>query len=225
MDNIRIHHNYIHNIEGEGMYIGHTGPDGGQGGNPLLPVRMRNVVIAYNRVNQTSWDGIQLSNATTGNKIHHNTVTNFGTTNTYGQQAGIILGGNSEADIYDNTIKYGTGNGIQNFGFGLNKIYNNYLEKVGRNGTDRGYEGVYCNDIIIKSETRPKQHIEAYNNTILYPMPWGAIRVSGYNQNSLPATMQYNKLLLPNAPSDWQKLYFPTYVPNSIISGNYLISQ
>ena len=225
MDNIRIHHNYLHHVTGEGMYIGHTAPDGGQGGNPLLPVRMRNVEIAYNRVNNTGWDGIQLSNATTGNKIHHNTVTNFGTTNTYGQQAGIILGGNSQAYVYNNTIKYGTGNGIQNFGFGLNKIYNNDLEKVGRNGSDRGVEGVYCNDIIIKSEIRPKQQIEAYNNTILYPMPWGAIRVSGYNNNSLPASMQYNKLLLPGAPSDWQQKYFPTYVPNSIISGNTLITQ
>lgn len=225
MDNISIHHNYLHDITGEGMYIGHTGADGGQGGNPLLPVRMRNVEISYNKVDQTGWDGIQLANATTGNKIHHNTVTNFGTSKVYGQQAGILLGGNSQADIYDNTVKYGSGNGIQNFGFGLNKIYNNYLEKVGRNGTDRGYEGVYCNDIITKSESRPKQQIQAYNNTIKYPMPWGAIRVSGYNRNSLPATMQYNKLLLPNAPSNWEKLYFPTYVPNSIISNNTLITE
>jgi poly(3-hydroxybutyrate) depolymerase len=225
MTNISIHHNYIHDITGEGMYLGHTGPDGGQGGNPLLPVRMRNVVIAYNRVDRTGWDGIQLSNATTGNKIHHNTITNFGTANRYGQQAGILLGGNTQGDIYDNVIKYGTGNGIQNFGFGLNKIYNNYLEKVGRNGTDRGYEGAFCNDIIITSETRPKQQIQAYNNTIKYPMPWGAIRVSGYNNNSLPASMQYNKVLLPNAPSNWQKLYFPTYVPYSTVSGNTLIYQ
>lgn len=225
MSNVYIHHNYIHRISGEGMYIGHTAADGGQGGNPLLPVRMRNVEIAYNIVDQTGWDGIQLANATTGNKIHHNTVTNFGTTNRYAQQAGILLGGNAQADIYDNTIKNGTGNGIQNFGFGLNKIYNNLIENVGRNGTERGYEAVYCNDIIIKSEVRPKQQIQAYNNTIKYPMPWGAIRVSGYNQNSLPATMQYNKVRLPNAPADWEKKYFPTYAPNSIISGNTLITQ
>jgi hypothetical protein len=225
MNNIYIHHNYIHNITGEGMYIGHTGPDGGQGGNQLLPVRMRNVVIAYNRVDHTGWDGIQLSNATTGNKIQHNTIINFGTSNQYGQQAGIILGGNTQGDIYDNTIKYGTGNGIQNFGFGMNKIYNNYIEKVGRNGSDRGFEGVFCNDILITSEWRPKQQIQAYNNTIKYPMPWGAVRVSGYNENSLPASMQYNKVLLTNVPSNWQKLYFPTYVPNSTISGNTLIYQ
>lgn len=224
MNDISIHHNYLHHITGEAMYIGHTGADGGQGGNMLLPVRMKNVEISYNIIDQTGWDGIQLANATTGNKIHHNTVTNFGTVNKYGQQAGILLGGNSQADIYENTIKTGTGNGIQNFGFGLNKIYNNTLENVGRNGTDRGYEAVYCNDIITKSQMRPKQQIQAYSNIIKYPKPWGAIRVSGYNKNSLPATMQYNKVLLPNAPSDWQKLYFPTYVPNSIISGNTLIN-
>jgi hypothetical protein len=225
MDRIYIHHNYLHDITGEGMYIGHTAADGGQDGNPLLPVRMRNVEIAYNLVNKTGWDGIQLANATTGNSIHHNTVTNFGTANRYGQQAGILLGGNSMADIYNNTVKSGTGNGIQHFGFGLNKIYNNNLENVGRNKTERGYEAVYCNDIIVKSETRSKQQIQAYNNTIKYPMPWGAIRVSGYNENSLPATMQFNKVLLPNAPSNWERLYFLTYVPNSVISGNTLIKQ
>jgi len=225
MNDVYLHHNYLHDITGEAMYIGHTGADGGQGGNMLLPVRMRNVEIAYNTIDNTGWDGIQLANATTGNKIHHNKVTDFGTANRYGQQAGILLGGNSQADIYDNTIKNGTGNGIQNFGFGLNKIYDNYLEYVGRNGTDRGYEGIFCNDIIVKSEVRPKQQIQATNNTIKYPKPWGAIRVSGYNKNSLPATMQYNKVLLPNAPSNWQKLYFPTYAPNSIISNNTLISQ
>ncbi len=223
MENIRLHHNYLHHISGEGMYIGHTAADGGQGGNPLLPVRARNVEIAYNIVDQTGWDGIQLANATTGNTIHHNTVTNFGTTKSYGQQAGILLGGNSAADIYNNTIKNGSGNGIQNFGFGLNKIYDNYLENVGRNGTARGVEAVFCNDIIVKSESRPRQQIKAWNNTIKYPMPWGAIRVSGYNQNSLPATMQYNNVLLPNAPAGWERLYFPTYVPNSVISGNVLI--
>ena len=186
-------------------------------------MRMRNVEIAYNIIDKTTWDGIQLSNATTGNKIHHNTVTNFGTVNAYGQQAGILLGANTAGDIYDNTIKNGTGNGIQNFGFGLNKIYNNQLENVGRNGTDRGVEAIFCNDVLVTTETRPKQQIQATDNTIKYPLSWGAIRVSGYNKNSLPATMQYNKVALTSPPSNWEKLYFPTYVPNSTISENTLI--
>jgi endoglucanase len=223
MKNIYLHHNYIHDIDGEAMYIGHTGADGGQDGNMLIPTRMQNVEIAYNILDRIAWDGIQLANATTGNKIHHNTITNFGTINKYGQQAGILLGGNSSGDIYDNIIKNGSGNGIQNFGFGLNKIYNNYIENVGRNGPEKGVEAVFCNDIIIKSEVRPKQEIQAFNNTIKYPKSWGAIRVSGYNENSLPAKMQYNKVLLPNAPADWEKLYFPTYVKYSTISGNTLI--
>ena len=222
MSNVRLHHNYIHDISGEAMYIGHTKPDGGS--NPdLLPVRMQNVEIAYNILDRIGWDGIQLSNATTGNKIHHNTITNFGTANQYSQQAGIILGGNTSGDVYDNTIKNGSGNAIQNFGFGLNKIYNNYIENVGNNGTTKGLESIFCNDIVLSSEVRPKQQMEVYNNTIKYPHTWGAVRVSGYNENSLPAKMQYNKLLIPNAPDHWQKLYFHTYVPNSIISNNSLI--
>jgi hypothetical protein len=78
------------------MYIGHTGADDGQDGNPLIPVRLQNVEIAYNIIEDIGWDGIQLSNASTGNKIHDNTITNYGMANMSSQQAGILLGANSQ---------------------------------------------------------------------------------------------------------------------------------
>jgi dienelactone hydrolase len=224
MKGIKLHHNYIHDIKGEAMYIGHTGADGGQDNNPLIPVRMENVEIAYNIIDRIGWDGIQLSNATTGNSIHDNIVTNFGTTNMSSQQAGILLGANSQADIYNNTIKNGTGNGIQVFGFGVNNVYNNYIESVGQNGTAKGLEAIFSNDMVVKSESRPKQQVNIYNNTILYPQPWAAVRLGYYNKNSEPAKIQNNKILLPNAPANWIKQYLTTNIPNSIISGNSLIN-
>ena len=221
--NIYIHHNYVHDIKNEGMYIGHTDPDGGQGGNPLVPVRMENVEIAYNIVERTGWDGIQLANARTGNKIHHNTITNFGTFNISGQQAGIQVGSNSNVTIYDNTIKTGTGNGIQVFGYGYMEIYNNLLENCAKDGSLKGRETIYCSPYISGTEVNPKQQVNIYNNTIRYPQPFGAIRVGGVSGNSLPSTIKDNKLLIPNTPSNWQSIHTFSVIPGSTITGNTLI--
>ncbi|HEY0058027.1 MAG TPA: right-handed parallel beta-helix repeat-containing protein, partial [Flavisolibacter sp.] len=223
--NIYLHHNYIHDVKNEAMYIGHTDPDGGQGGNMLIPVRMENVEIAYNVVNNTGWDGIQLANARTGNKVHHNTVTNFGTLNVSGQQAAIQIGSNSNVSIYDNTIKNGTGNGIQVFGYGYIEIYNNVLENCAKDGSLRGRETIYCNPYLTGPEVNPKQQVKIYNNTIRYPQPFGAIKVGGISTNSLPSTIINNKLLIPNAPSNWHSIHVVSVVPSSVISGNTLITQ
>jgi len=216
--NIYLHHNYVHNIAKEGMYIGHSDPDGGQAGNPLVPVRHENIEIAYNIVDQTGWDGIQLGNARTGNKVHHNTVTNYGTLNASGQRSGIELGSNTSADVYENTVKNGTGTGIMVFGYGAMKVYNNLLEKCGSS------YAIYANPYISGPETNPKQQMTITNNTVNYPPSGGAIKVGGLAENSLPSIIQNNKILLPNPPSNWAKLHFYSVVPGSTITGNTLIS-
>jgi hypothetical protein len=223
--NIYIHHNYVHHIQNEGLYIGHTDPDGGQDGNTLVPVRMENVEIAYNIVDQTGWDGIQLSNARAGNKVHHNTVTNFGTRNISGQQAGILIGANTNVSIYSNTVKVGTGCGIQVYGYGYIPVYDNLLEYCAKDGTAKGRETFYANPYIAGPEVNPKQQVAIYNNTIRYPQPFGAIRVGGIAGNSLPSTIQNNKLLIQNPPSNWQSIHTYSVVSGSTITGNALITQ
>ena len=37
------------------------------------------------------------------------------------------------------------GNGIQVFGFGTINVYNNSITSVGKNGTDKGAESIFCN--------------------------------------------------------------------------------
>ncbi len=217
--NIYLHHNYVHNIKKEGLYIGHSDPDGGQDGNPLIPVRHESIEIAYNIVDQTGWDGIQLGNARTGNKIHHNTVTNYGTLNASGQRSGIEIGTNTNADIYDNTLKNGPGTGIMVFGFGFMKVYNNVLENCGSS------HSIYANPYIAGPEVNAKQQMHIYNNTVRYPKPDGAIKVGGLSTNSLPSTIENNKLLIVNPPSNWQKIHCYSVVAGSIITGNTLITQ
>jgi hypothetical protein len=224
LSNYYIHHNYIHDVHGEGMYLGDTYPSADPYNGNLIPIRMDKIEIAYNTVDGTDWDGIQLSNARSGAKIHHNTVTNFGRINMGSQQSGIILGGNTTGDVYDNVVKTGTGNGIQIFGYGTIKVYNNQVENVGTDGgSANGQESIYCNDPINLVETNPKQQIILYNNTIKYPRPKGAVRVGAYNFNSLPSSLTNNTVYLPNAASNWLTFYMVSHVAGSTITGNTVI--
>ncbi|HEX2535337.1 MAG TPA: carbohydrate-binding protein [Chitinophagaceae bacterium] len=224
-DSIRVLNNYLHDIRGEGMYLGFSGSATYQSGMTYIPVRMNNLEVAYNNVVNCDWDAIQVSNARGNTKIHHNTVTNFGRINMSSQQAGILLGGNTQGDVYDNVVKTGTGNGIQIFGYGTIRVYNNTVESTGRNGSSTGQESIFCNDYKTTPEVNPKQQMLIYNNTVKYPQRKGAIRVGAYNGNSLPASITNNKVLITAAPSNWVSLYVVSGATGSTISGNTLITQ
>src|SRR6218665_3293634 len=123
---------WIHDVNGEGMYLGHTSPDGlVVDGATRVPIRLDSVEVSNCLVERTQWDGIQLSNARNGNKIFDNIVKNFGLLNKASQQAGIILGSNTTGDVYNNKVMYGTGNGIELFGYGVLNCYNNPVDSTG----------------------------------------------------------------------------------------------
>ncbi|RYY52513.1 MAG: hypothetical protein EOO09_21200, partial [Chitinophagaceae bacterium] len=64
--NIKIHHNYIHDTQTEGMYIGSTSPSGTAAG---IPIRLENVEVSFNRLDRNGWDGIQMSSTLGTNSI------------------------------------------------------------------------------------------------------------------------------------------------------------
>jgi hypothetical protein len=102
-----IENNYVHNVQGEGMYIG---PNYREGDLPL-----RNVEIRYNRVEDTGWEGINTKSMWAGNNsIHHNVVIRAG----------------SNGSAVNKPTQY---SGINN-NAGTVKIYNNWVEKTGQHG-------------------------------------------------------------------------------------------
>jgi hypothetical protein len=222
MSDIYLHHNYFHDINGEAMYIGHTGPSGNQEGTGLIPIRLDNVEIAYNVARNIDWDGIQLSNARNA-KIHDNSVWNYGRINKGSQQAGIIMGGNTTGEIYNNTISKGTGNGMEVYGYGTIRIHNNTIDSSGDDLTAIGQESFLADDYITTPELNPKQQILFYNNIIRNPKPKGAVRVAGYNNNSLPANLTDNQYYIPNAASNWMFYHVVANPPGSIKTNNVLI--
>lgn len=225
---------WIHDVHGEGMYVGITQPDGltvtstySGLDTTIVPIRLDSVEISNCLVERTDWDGIQLSNARNGCKIFNNTVRNYGLINMSTQQAGIILGSNTNGDVYNNSISKGTGNGIEAFGYGLLKIYGNTLDSCGLdghinpNGTT-GQHSLYVSDFLITTDNNPKQTVNIYNNAVNHPPTAGGIFVSGYYFNSYPSSVYNNTLCIPNAPANWLSTYVLANVAGSTTTNNTL---
>lgn len=222
---ITINNCYVHDVSGEGMYIGHTGPDGNSETGGLIPQRQDSVTISNNIVTNTGWDGIQLSNARNGCLIYGNTVNNFGLLDNDQQRAGIIAGGNLNAKVYNNTVSNGTGNGIEVFGYGTEEVYNNTIANVGnttRNGTN-GEESFYARAYINGVETNPKQLLFIHDNQINYPKQQGAIRLNTQDNNSETPVLQNNKFCFTGTPPiNWQSLYI--ILPSGYTNTNNTLS-
>ena len=225
---------WIHDIDGEGMYIGITQPDGmkvrstysGQD-TMIIPIRLDSVEVSNCIVERTNWDAIQISNARNGNKIFNNTIRDYGRINMNSQQAGIILGGNTNGDIYGNSITKGTGNGIQIFGHGVINVYDNTLDSCGHDGVSntngtQGQQSVYASDYITTTEPNPKQTMNIYGNTIKNPKTAGAVYITGYANNSFPSSVYNNNFCIPNAPANWQFVYIKSFVTGSTATNNIL---
>ncbi len=139
---VKIHDNFIRRSNAEGMYIGHTGISGTTPGNSTPygpPPRMDSVQIYNNILDSIRLDGIQLSNALRGCKIHNNLVRKYGVANQSSHKAGILSGGNIEAvNIYNNMVVNGTGTAIVVFGYGASQVYHNVVDSV-RSGQNIEY--------------------------------------------------------------------------------------
>lgn len=193
----------LKNIEGEGMYVGPTGPNGDVYHDNIIPIRLDSVTISNCTTDSTGWDGIQLSGALNGAKIFNNRVTNFGLLDISSQRAGIILGGTTRGDVYNNFVKDGTGNGIQVFGYGVINLYNNEIDNVGNTGTEQSMYGSASGSSV---ESVPNQALKIYNNLIKYPKSQGAMDFRSTGNGDV-ADVHDNYFCIGSPPGNWQTLH------------------
>lgn len=198
--NVKLHDIYIHDISGEGMYIGNTAPNGtlvtcsdGTTKN-VLPPRMYNLRIYNVTTVNTGWDGIQVASAPEDVEIYNNSVSNFGVLNVGSQQAGIILGGETNGKVYNNSIIKGTGNGIEVFGIGLCYVYNNIISDAGIDGTTAKQDALFIDDRPTKNNYIPL-HVNVFNNTIVNSGR-DAIRYMNSYGTVAKGNLFYNNLLV-----------------------------
>jgi Right handed beta helix region len=110
-EGILIEHNYIHDVEGEGMYVG---PNYRAGEVPL-----RDVEIRHNLVEDIGWEGINTKSMLAGNNsIHHNVLRRIGKNDSNPDSASQF------SAINNNT--------------GTVKIYSNWVEATGAHGIKLG---------------------------------------------------------------------------------------
>ncbi len=113
-EKIIIENSYVHDVEGEGMYVGP---------NYSLGIPLRDIEIRGNLIEDTGWDAINTKSMWAGeNLIHHNVIRRVGTNSGTSTKASQYSGINNDA--------------------GTIKIYNNWIEKTGQHGivqwTSRG---------------------------------------------------------------------------------------
>lgn len=134
--NTVIHDNYIANAGNEALYIGSTKFSGqtvicNGKETTLLPSLLDGVKVYNNIIKYSGWDGIQVSSAFKNCKIYNNTVLFDSQAEYENQMSGIIIGGGSKCDCYNNYISDGKGVGIESHGLGGYRIYNNLIVNAG----------------------------------------------------------------------------------------------
>lgn len=149
MRNISIHDNYLHGIAKEGMYLGHSYYSGYSincnGKDTMVyPHLIRGLKVYGNRVENTGWDGIQVSSSDSACWINNNYVYQDSQAEIFGQMSGFLLGGGSSCNCHSNFVKDGKGDGIDELGLGGNYIYNNLIVRPGQSLSGAaGKHGIY----------------------------------------------------------------------------------
>jgi hypothetical protein len=166
MYNVSIHENYVHDVKGEGMYIGNSFYNGWTGntscsGTTLYPHDIIGCKVYKNIIKRTGAEAIQVGAASSGCAIYGNDVELFGQDPFANyQNNGIQIGLGTGGVMYNNIIKNGPGNGIIIQGKGDNVLYNNIIIGAGSNG-------IYCDDATTSGTLG--SGFSFVNNTIITP--------------------------------------------------------
>jgi hypothetical protein len=102
---------YIGNSKYFGQVVNCNGVD-----TLLLPSLLNGVKIYNNIISYSGWDGIQVSSASSNCQIYDNLIMFDSQDEYFAQMSGILLGGGSKCDCFNNYITDGKGNGIESHG-------------------------------------------------------------------------------------------------------------
>lgn len=200
---IVIHDNYIHDTGGEGMYIGSSKFTGftldcnGQT-QTVLPHVNVGVQVYDNVVERTGWDAIQVSSVISDCNIHDNFVLHDSEEGYPGQMSGILIGGGSVCDCYNNQVFDGKGDGIEALGSGNQKIYNNLIVRAGQSfqpADPTQFKHAIYNDHI---QTSSNAYLYFYNNTIISPKSFGIT----FRNDRLSNIRAYNNIIVDPGYTD-----------------------
>ncbi len=177
MYSLHIHDCYFHDIGDEGMYIGHSKYEQGvyldACDTTIFPHLIKDVKIYNNILEHCGWDGIQVSSSDEDCSIYNNIIRYDSDKETLYQMSGILIGGGSRCNCYNNEIYDGKGDGIDILGLGGFMVYNNLIVRAGRTfepgNPNSAKHGIYVGDVV----TLANLDFKLYNNTIVSPKSYG----------------------------------------------------
>ena len=192
MYDISIHDNYVHDVTGEGFYIGHTFYDGyypdgkGEGKEPLWPHVIKGLKVYNNYTVDTGCEGIQVGSAVERCEIYNNTIIRSGRTPFAKYQSnGMQIGTGTNAVVYGNYISDVPDNGMIIFGSFGSCIFNNVITGVGGSG-------VYIS-------TKDVDGYYLFNNTI-YDCKKDGICIGNWHKPPVPVYI-YNSIIAADGKS------------------------
>ncbi|GLB51333.1 hypothetical protein NBRC110019_03720 [Neptunitalea chrysea] len=207
MKNINLHHNYIHDTGGEGIYLGFTGgykvtSTRSCNGDLIFGHWLEDITIAYNLIERTDLDGIQVNLARANCFIHDNVVQDYALAGQSFQDFAMSIGG-GVYEVYNNRMYNSTdndGKGIQLISVDSGtKLYNNII-------VTPKFHGIFIHQRH-EFETS-NEGFKVFNNTIIEPENSGihyntTITVSddatkiGTTQDTTPSYFVNNFILNP----------------------------
>lgn len=172
--NTILHHNYVHDTDGEGFYVGGSHWDSGQDVQPgcvgtlIWEPELVGVRIYNNIVKNTGLDGIQVGSAIEDVEIYNNYIENYATHAEHGHRAGFQINSGTTGKLYNNVVNTGDGYGIFMLGQGGNYVFNNVIINPSLDG-------------IISGDRNPNGEGYHYlNNTIINPGEYGFHPISQF---------------------------------------------
>lgn len=188
----RIHHHWIHDTKGEGIYFGSTGYGGREyecNGETvtLYPHEHHGADIHHNLIENTGWDGAQVGVTPIGCRVHHNIIRDVGLGGVQYQQQGLQIGGGSSCEIWANRLERGPTNGIFILEAADTLVRDNLV-------IDFGETGIYAND----NQKFAGASYRFVHNTVLRSSKWGiAIFGPGLVEN-----IGWNNIVLESGQAD-----------------------
>lgn len=201
MYNISVHDNWVHNVGGEGFYIGNSFYNGtknvsGCTGVVHYPHEIIGMKLFNNLIQNTGCEGIQVGCVVSGAEIHDNIIEAYGQqplNNSTAQGNGLQIGEGTGGLCYNNRITYNTppgtdltNNGIICLGMGNNVIFNNIIVGVRTNG-------IFLDDRHPALTNNSKFHV--YNNNIINPGQNGILVYADTNPDSIRTVIRNNVLV------------------------------
>ncbi len=216
--NTIIHDCYVGYTVNEGMYIGSTKYSIGLacGTSTIYPSLLDGVQIYNNIVEYTGWDGIQVSSASNNCNVYNNIVRFDSQAGQDSQMSGIILGNGTKANVYNNYIADGKGDGIDYLGLGDARIFNNIIVNAGLT-YNPGNQGLPKHGMFISNQSiEANKSYFIFNNNIINSKSDGIRFASNLNVGNL---ISNNVIINPGVQNSYVNNYFG--VNNVTLTNNY----